>query len=91
MRLTQCGEQIGVAFQIVDDILDVTSDDVTLGKPVGSDLKLDKATYPKLFGLDESRRLAFAAAEQAANALANFGASADPLRAFARFIVERNA
>lgn len=89
--LTQCGEQIGVAFQIVDDILDVTSDDATLGKPVGSDLKLDKATYPKLFGLDESRRLAFAAAQHAADALVGFGASADPLRAFARFIVERNA
>ena len=45
--LLKCGEQIGVAFQIVDDILDVTGDDATLGKPVGSDLKLDKATYPK--------------------------------------------
>jgi geranylgeranyl diphosphate synthase type II len=89
--LTKCGEQIGVAFQIVDDILDVTSDDATLGKPAGSDLKLDKATYPKLFGLDESRRLAFAAAQDAADALDGFGTSADPLRAFARFIVERNA
>lgn len=89
--LTQCGEQIGVAFQIVDDILDVTSDDATLGKPAGSDLKLDKATYPKLFGLDESRRLALSAAQDAADVLEGFGTSADPLRAFARFIVERNA
>ncbi len=89
--LGACGEQIGVAFQIVDDVLDVTGDDATLGKPAGSDLKLDKATYPKLFGLDESRRLACLAADHAADALAGFGASADPLRAFARFIVERNA
>lgn len=89
--LIKCGEQIGIAFQIVDDVLDITSDDATLGKPTGSDLKLDKATYPKLFGLDESRRLAFVAAQDAADALTGFGASADPLRAFARFIVERNA
>ena len=89
--LNLCGEQIGIAFQIVDDILDVTSDDATLGKPVGSDVKLDKATYPKLFGLEESRRLALSAAEHAADALAGFGESANPLRAFARFIVERNA
>ncbi|MBC8143741.1 MAG: polyprenyl synthetase family protein [Armatimonadetes bacterium] len=88
--LTRCGEQIGIAFQIVDDILDVTGDDATLGKPAGSDEKLDKATYPKLFGLDESRRLAHQAAENAENALTGFGASADPLRAFARFVVQRN-
>ena len=89
--LAICGEHIGVAFQIVDDILDVTGDDATLGKPAGSDEKLDKATYPKLFGLDESRRLALSAAGCAADALGEFGGSADPLRAFARFIVERNA
>lgn len=89
--LAECGEQVGVAFQIVDDILDVTGDDVTLGKPAGSDARLDKATYPKLYGLDESRRLARLAADQAVGVLGDFGASADPLRAFAQFIVERNA
>jgi Geranylgeranyl pyrophosphate synthase len=83
------GEQVGLAFQIVDDVLDVTGDGAKLGKPTGSDAKHDKATYPKLFGLEESRRLAFEAAEAASAALASFDQRADPLRAFARFIVER--
>jgi geranylgeranyl diphosphate synthase type II len=84
------GDQIGLAFQIVDDILDVTSDDITLGKPTGSDVKNDKATYPKIFGLEESNRLAHAAADAAVAALSSFGPSADPLRCFARFIVSRD-
>jgi geranylgeranyl diphosphate synthase, type II len=84
------GAQIGVAFQIVDDILDVIGDEATIGKPVGSDEKNDKATYPKLFGLDTSRHLACDAAESAVAALTDFDSRADPLRAFARFIVERD-
>jgi geranylgeranyl diphosphate synthase, type II len=88
--LTHYGEKIGVAFQIVDDILDVTGDDATLGKPAGSDLKHDKATYPKLVGLDESKRLARAAEQEALTALEPFGALAEPLREIARYIVERN-
>jgi geranylgeranyl diphosphate synthase type II len=83
------GNQIGLAFQIIDDILDVTSDDATLGKPTGSDLKNDKATYPKLFGLEESNRLAHAASDAAIAGLSPFGSSAEPLRCFARFIVSR--
>lgn len=85
------GTQVGLAFQIVDDILDVTGDDATLGKPAGSDLKHDKATYPKLFGLDTSVHLAREAADNATAALSDFGPSADPLRAFAFYIVEREA
>ena len=88
--LTLYGEKIGMAFQIVDDILDVTGDDATLGKPAGSDLKHDKATYPKLVGLDESKRLARAAEKEALAALAPFGTLAEPLREIARYIVERN-
>ena len=83
------GEHIGLAFQIVDDILDVTSDDATLGKPAGSDLKNDKATYPKVFGIDLSQRMAREASEAAVNALHPLDARAEPLRAFARYIVER--
>jgi len=82
-------DHVGVAFQIVDDVLDVIGDEGKLGKPVGSDLGLDKATYPKLFGLDESKRLAREASAAAVAALSLFGPAADPLRAFARFIVER--
>jgi geranylgeranyl diphosphate synthase type II len=88
--LAHYGEKIGMAFQIVDDILDVTGDDATLGKPAGSDLKHDKATYPKLVGLDESKRLARAAEQEALVALEVFGESAEPLREIARYIVERN-
>jgi len=85
------GDHVGLAFQIIDDILDVTGDDATLGKPSGSDVKNDKATYPKVFGLDESRRLARAATDAAVSALVPFGESAAPLHAFARFIIERDS
>lgn len=87
--LLSYGRSIGLAFQIADDILDVVGDQEKLGKPIGSDEKSDKATYPKLFGLEESRRRAN---EEAANAVASldiFSSSADPLRAIARYIVER--
>jgi geranylgeranyl diphosphate synthase type II len=88
--LRSYSDQIGLAFQIVDDILDVTGDDATLGKPSGSDIKNDKATYPKLFGLDESNRLAHSAADSAVAALSSLGPNAEPLRCFARFIVSRD-
>jgi len=83
------GEHIGLAFQIADDILDVAGDEAKIGKPVGSDQKQDKATYVKLFGLEESRRRAHAEVEAALQALAPFDAKADPLRGIARYIVER--
>ena len=84
------GEQIGLAFQIVDDILDVTGDDAKIGKPTGSDLKNDKATYPKVYGLAESGELARKAADAAVAAVAGFDGRAEALRTFARFIVERD-
>lgn len=84
------GDRIGVAFQIVDDILDLTGNDATLGKPAGSDLKHDKATYPKLVGLAESKRLARAVEQEALAALDIFGNQAERLREIARYIVERN-
>ncbi len=88
--LSHYGDQVGLAFQIVDDILDVTGDAATLGKPTGSDAKNDKATYPKVFGLDASRRLARDASQNAVAALDDFGPEAQALRAFACYIVERN-
>ena len=63
------GEALGVTFQIVDDILDETSDTATLGKPAGSDAEMGKTTYPSLKGLDRSRELAQEFAEKAVEAL----------------------
>lgn len=85
------GRQIGLAFQITDDILDLEGDAVKLGKPVGSDLRQDKATYPKVMGLDASRALASRAAQSAVESLADFDAHAAPLRALAHYVVERDS
>ena len=85
------GDQLGLAFQITDDILDLEGDAAKIGKPVGSDLKQDKATYPKVLGLSESRRLALRSSDAAVQALADFDERAEPLRALARYVVERDS
>lgn len=81
---------LGLAFQIADDILDVVGDEATLGKPVGSDADHAKATWPALFGLDESRRQAAALVDEAVAALSDFGPAAEPLRALTRYVIERD-
>ena len=83
------GDNIGLAFQIVDDLLDVESTTEELGKPAGSDAEADKVTYPSLFGIETSRTMAREAVEAALTALNIFDAQADPLRALAHYIVER--
>jgi geranylgeranyl diphosphate synthase type II len=83
------GDHIGLAFQIVDDLLDVEATTEQLGKPAGSDVKSDKVTYPSLFGKDISRTMAREAVQEALGALAVFDCQADPLRALANFIVDR--
>ena len=88
--LRRYGGHIGLAFQIADDILDVTGDEARLGKPVGSDEERDKATYPRLYGLDESRRRAREEVHAAVDSLTGFDASAEPLRAIAAYIVDRD-
>jgi geranylgeranyl diphosphate synthase type II len=88
--LRRYGEKIGLAFQITDDILDLEGDAEKLGKPLGSDLKQDKATYPKILGIEGSRTLASQAAEDAIASLSIFDEKADPLRALARYMVERD-
>ena len=85
------GAQTGLAFQITDDILDLEGDAEKLGKPLGSDLKQDKATYPKVLGIPASRALARRACDTAHAALKDFGPSAAPLRALAHYIVERES
>ncbi len=87
--LQEYGHHIGLAFQITDDILDVVGDVSKIGKPVGSDLRQDKATYPKLYGLDQSIAMAKEEVENAVAAIESLGVLAEPLRSIARFIVER--
>ncbi|WP_271410504.1 (2E,6E)-farnesyl diphosphate synthase [Pseudomonas sp. Q1-7] len=82
---------IGLAFQVQDDILDVESDTATLGKTQGKDQAHDKPTYPALLGLDNAKAYALDLRDQALRAVANLGDSAEPLRALARYIVERRS
>ena len=67
---------MGLTFQITDDILDVVGDEALLGKPVGSDVRNDKATYVTIFSLDEARRMACEAADKAVQALEPLGPQA---------------
>ena len=87
--LTEYAEAFGLAFQITDDILDVTGDEAVIGKPVGSDERNDKSTYVTLTSLGEARKLAADAVEQGEKALAGFGPEADFLRGLLDFLVKR--
>src|SRR2546426_6887451 len=83
------GDSVGLAFQIIDDILDREGTTHRLGKTVGKDPRARKATFPALLGIAESRRRAEEAVERAGRALGRFGRRGRPLSALARFIVER--
>ena len=83
------GRAIGLAFQIVDDILDIESSTEELGKDVGSDLENQKATYPALVGLEESKKQARALVDRAVELAGRMGPRAEVLADLARFIVER--
>jgi geranylgeranyl pyrophosphate synthase len=87
--LTEYGEALGLAFQITDDILDVTGDACSLGKAAGRDEELRKASYPSLFGLDGARERARRCAEAARAAVAHL--SSAELAALADYVVERSA
>lgn len=88
-RLRSFGESIGLAFQIVDDVLDVTQTSEQLGKTAGKDTAAEKTTYPALFGIDESLKRADALVTTAMAALEPFGSRADTLKSLAHFLVER--
>ena len=89
VALTHYGEKIGLAFQIADDILDITGRREETGKDAGSDLKKGKQTFPSFYGLEESRRRALEVAESAILSLKDFDRKADPLRELAKYIVHR--
>ncbi|MDO5673533.1 MAG: polyprenyl synthetase family protein [bacterium] len=83
------GEQVGLAFQIIDDLLDLESSIEELGKAVGKDVEAHKLTFPALFGVETSRIMAQDAVSAALKALQGFDEKANHLRALARYIVER--
>jgi geranylgeranyl diphosphate synthase type II len=89
--LSVAGADLGLAFQIVDDILDVVASSAELGKTAGKDEAQHKATYPAVYGLDASRARARELIAAADQALAVFGSRAEPIRALGRFILERKA
>lgn len=87
--LTEYAEYMGIAFQITDDILDVEGDSQTMGKTVGSDQRKNKSTYPSLYGMEESKRLAVEAVEKSLSALIKFDEKADILRYIASSLINR--
>ena len=88
-KLRAFGRSIGLAFQIVDDVLDVTQTSAQLGKTAGKDTAAQKATYPALFGIEESRHKADALVSTAFEELESFGERAETLKEVARYLVER--
>lgn len=89
-KLSRYAQNIGLAFQIVDDILDITATQEELGKTAGKDLQAQKATYPSLWGLKESRAKAQKLVEEAKAELSSFGERGTPLAAIADFITHRS-
>lgn len=81
---------MGLAFQVVDDILDATADTQTLGKTAGKDQAQDKSTYVSLLGIDAARALVNRLYQETLQSLASFGHEAEPMRGIARFICERS-
>ncbi|MBO4401042.1 MAG: polyprenyl synthetase family protein [Selenomonadaceae bacterium] len=88
--LTSYAENFGLAFQITDDILDVTGDEKNLGKPVGSDARNKKSTYVTLTSLEAAKKLAGDAVNDAVDALKIFGDEAEFLREMVKYLVERD-
>ncbi|MEN2993821.1 MAG: polyprenyl synthetase family protein [Thermodesulfovibrio sp.] len=88
-RLEVYGQSIGLAFQIIDDILDIEGTTEEMGKPKGSDIERGKMTYPKVFGIEKSKEEARLLIEKALQEIEIFGDKAEPLREIAKFIIKR--
>ncbi len=87
--LEEYGRKAGLAFQIMDDLLDVQGEETRMGKAVGKDQAKGKATYPALFGVEDSRRKAEGLVREAVTRLDSFDGRANPLREIARYILQR--
>src|SRR5579862_4964165 len=87
--LDSFGRKAGLAFQIIDDVLDMTVDSAHLGKTAGKDLATEKATWPAVFGIEQSQRDAADLIDEAFAALEPYGSRADGLKSVARYLVER--
>jgi len=81
---------VGLAFQIVDDLLDILGTPQELGKSVGKDGHQHKATYPALHGIEESRRIAVRLAQEACEVLEPYGTPARTLQGIAQYLIVRN-
>lgn len=90
-QLERFGQQVGLAFQIQDDILDVEGDVTTLGKPTGADRAKDKPTYPSVAGMAQAKRRCRELHAQALQAIADFGSGGEILRWLADFVIERDS
>jgi geranylgeranyl diphosphate synthase type II len=88
--LTDFGYNVGLAFQVIDDILDVTQTSEKLGKTAGKDTKAQKATYPSIVGLERSRKIAEQLTQRAFNSLKGFKSKAVALEALAEFLLRRD-
>jgi geranylgeranyl diphosphate synthase, type II len=90
-RLTTYGEKVGLAFQIADDLLDVLGSRESMGKAVGKDGHQQKATYPALYGVEESQRIAGQLVDEACEAIAPYGERAQRLAELAHFLITRHS
>lgn len=89
-RITKYGKNIGLSFQIVDDILDITGNEKTLGKPIGSDIENHKSTYPSLFGLEKSREIAKELINDGKTSIEGLSSEVQFLNQLADYIVSRD-
>src|SRR6202021_266020 len=88
-RLREFGRKAGLAFQIMDDVLDVTQNSSQLGKTAGKDVASEKATWPAVYGVDQSVKDAERLVDEAFAYLTAYGKRADRLKSVARYLVER--
>lgn len=89
-KVTKYGKNIGLSFQIVDDILDITGDEAKLGKPIGSDIENSKSTYPSLLGLEKSRQIARQLIEEGKSSIDELSSEIDFLNQLGDYIISRD-